>query len=130
MLTTHWHFSDSNLVRLAALDVQATNARIQGNNVSYALSSGAISGPLTLTAPGLQASATANSFAATSGSVKVSLDVNAAEPAAKWLAGLPVNLGSLVTFLEKAATYTQEVANYTQDVPIVVENGWKIPMLR
>lgn len=126
-LTTHGSFSDSNLVRLAALDVQATNARIQGNNVSYALSSGAISGPLTLTAPGLQASATANSFAATSGSVKVSLDVNAAEPAAKWLAGLPVNLGSLVTFLEKAATYTQEVANYTQDVPIVVENGWKNP---
>lgn len=116
--------ANSNVLRLTVLDVITPSASVKGSP-TVVLSSTAVSGPLSLSAPGLTANTTLSNFAAQSGSARVSLNVNAADSAVKWLRGLRVDMGDLLPFLENAARYTQNIANYTQVIPILVEGGWQ-----
>ena len=123
-VTAQGYLVSDDHVKLDSLMVQSVDARVDGS-ATYGLHTGAVSGPLKLVAPGLEADVTLNSFAAQSGSARVSLDVQVADRASNWLRNQPVRLGELVNFLEKAAQYTENIANYTQAIPIVIEGGWE-----
>ncbi|MGL4668475.1 MAG: hypothetical protein ACRCWR_11180 [Saezia sp.] len=126
-LVTNGTFFMNDRVVLNSLTVNSPDAQVKGQNVSYSLKNGAMSGPLKLIAPGLEADATLNALAQYSGGAKVSLNVSAADKASQWLRKQPINLGSLLDFLDKSALYTQNLVNYTKEIPIVIDGGWAKP---
>lgn len=128
-LVANGTFFMGDRVVLNTVTAHSVDAQIHGQNISYSLKGGAVSGPLQLTAPGLKATASLGAFAKTSGSAKISLNVHSADKAAPWLRKQPINLGSLVDFLDKAAHYTENLVNYTQDIPILINGGWEHPQV-
>jgi len=124
---THGTFFVGNRVVFNSLTANSVDAQVQGKNVSYALNSGAASGALRLTAPGLGADATLNAFAKTSGSARLVVDIQDTEKAAGWLTKQPIKLGSLPEFVQKAARYTKNLSAFVKDIPVTLNNGWEKP---
>lgn len=114
-------------VSFNSLTVRALNAQVNGHHISYVLNSGAVSGPLTLTASGIEADATLSAFAQHSGSAKINVVVLDASKAAEWLRQQPLKVEPLVELLDKVSRYTKNLSAYTKAIPITVNDGWEKP---
>lgn len=128
-LNTQGTFVIGKHIQFNTLDIQAIDGRIQGN-VTYTLASQAITGPLKLTAPGLDATITLNTLAPNSGSAHIQLNVHSINETLTWLRPKQTHMQSLVNFLQNAQKYTQKLADYVQNIPITVEGGWKNPQVK
>lgn len=117
----------NNVVTFNQLSVHGVGVSAQTNSLQYALSNQAVSGPLNLTVPGMQASVALSALTETSGSAQVHLKIESVKDAIAWLRTLPVNLKPLLDFLVKAEKYTQNLANYVESFPVTINNGWKNP---
>lgn len=129
-LNAQGHYAlTNNVVTFSQLSVHGVGVSAQTNSLQYALNNQAVSGPLNLTVPGMQASVALSALTEASGSAQVHLKIESVKDAIAWLRTQPVNLKPLLDFLVKAEKYVQNLANYVELFPVAINNGWKNPQV-
>ena len=127
-------FENKNLIRLNTFSVQSSDAEVSGSEVTYSLAFKAVSGPVKLVAPGLEARATFNEFARDAGSAKVSMDLESAELASNWIKRQPkIKAAQLLLLLDRLKGVTDRVDNVvalTGEIPLSVTGGWGQPTIK
>ena len=128
-LESHGFFLPQSKVHFSNITAKSLDASVQGNNVAYSLISGAVTGPLSLTAPGLGAQATFNALSPSSGNAQITLGIHSANQAVRWLGIQPVRLTPVIDFLKQVAKHEDNLQKYINSIPVLISGGWQHPQI-